>query len=108
MTDEDTRSDADWTPGYRPANGTEGDIFSSQWCRRCTVDHDQGWHDPARQDGDSCPILMDALVGDHSYPSPEGPPQWEERGAFGAGHETRCTAFQGPCQCWLDYVAERT
>lgn len=45
--------------------------------------------------------LMDALVGDHSYPSPVGPPQWEERGGWGKDghHETRCTGFEGPCSC---------
>jgi hypothetical protein len=89
----------DWTPGYRPSNGTEGHIFSAQWCSNCTIDHDGGWHVPDADGGDSCPILMDALAGEHSYPNPEGPPQWQDRGGYGRGHETRCTEFQGPCSC---------
>ena len=32
----------EWRPGYRPSNGTEGDIFASRWCHTCTVDHDGG------------------------------------------------------------------
>lgn len=93
------QTDEEWEPGYRPSNGTEGDIFNSQWCHNCTVDHDGGWHDPDRQDGDSCPILMNALVGENSYPNEMGPPEWQHRGGYGRGSETRCTEFQGPCSC---------
>lgn len=58
---------------YRPANGTDGDFFRAQTCDRCVKDHH--WHGEA-EGGDSCPIIMDALSGEHSYPNPSGPPQW--------------------------------
>lgn len=82
--------------GCRPSNGTEGDIQRSQTCAICTVDHDGGWHDD-RDDGDSCPILMSALFGEHSYGSGSyGPPEWGNDLDTG---EWVCTAFKGPCAC---------
>lgn len=82
--------------GNRPSNGTEGDYQRAQTCNRCTVDHDGGWHDEVTEGDDSCPIILSALVGEHSYPNPEGPPEW--------GHDLEtgewvCTAFKGPCAC---------
>lgn len=86
-----------WEPGYRPSNGTEGDIFRSQWCNNCVRDHN--WHLDPDDGGDTCDILYDGWFGEHSYPSPEGPSEWQERGDYGKGHETRCTGFEGPCSC---------
>ena len=37
---------------YRPANGTEGDIFESNWCSKC------------KKDEIFCPILCDAYCGE--------------------------------------------
>lgn len=82
------------TYGVRPSNGTAGDCQRSWTCARCTVDHGGGWHDGA--EGESCPIIMDALCGEHSYPNPEGPPQWGHDYDTG---EWVCTEFQGPCSC---------
>ncbi|MBO1055953.1 MAG: hypothetical protein HEQ27_05255 [Dolichospermum sp. JUN01] len=42
---------------YRPANGTEGDIFEANWCNKC------------KKDDNFCPILCDAYCG-------EQPAQW--------------------------------
>ena len=78
--------------GQRPCNGTEGDNQRYQTCDRCVKDH--AWHGPDEGD-DSCPIILDALAGEHSYPNPDGPPQWwndEETGEWG------CTEFE-PCEC---------
>jgi hypothetical protein len=84
------------TFGWRPANGTEGAYQRAQTCAQCTVDHDGGWHDDSG-DGDSCPIIMAAMFGEHSYGTDSpGPPEW--------GHDLDtgvwvCTAFAGPCSC---------
>ena len=48
---------------YRPANGTEGDLFQSHWCAGCERD----------RDGD-CPILAATMaydIDDVAYP-----PEW--------------------------------
>lgn len=82
--------------GRRPSNGTEGDFQRAQTCARCTVDHDGGWHDVVCEGDESCPIIFDALVGDHSYPNPEGPPEWGNDLETG---EWVCTGFKGPCAC---------
>ena len=79
--------------GQRPCNGTEGDHQRAQTCNRCVKDH--GWHDGEPADMQSCPIILDALAGEHSYPNPDGPPQWwhdMETGEWG------CTEFE-PCEC---------
>jgi hypothetical protein len=85
--------------GIRPANGTDGMYQRAQTCDRCTVDHDGGWHD-GRDDGESCPIIYDALIGEHSYPNEEGPPEWGTD--FDTGQWV-CTKFVGPCPCDSDH-----
>lgn len=80
--------------GVRPSNGTEGDIQRADTCDRCVIDHAYGWHD-GREDGPSCPIIIDALVGEHSYPSEDGPPQWGQT----PDGEFVCANFIGPCAC---------
>lgn len=85
------------TYGNRPSNGTEGDIMRAQLCDRCTVDHDGGWHTPPDYEGpESCPIIIDSIVGEHSYPNEQGPPQWGYDPDTG---EWVCTEFTGPCPC---------
>lgn len=79
---------------YRPGNGTEGDAFNAQCCERCVKDHD--WHGPGESTTDSCPIIMDSLSGEHSYPNELGPPQWSHDYSTG---ESRCSEFDGPCAC---------
>jgi len=86
----------EWKPGYRPSNGTEGDIFRFNTCDRCI--HDHSWHTPPFEADESCPIIMDALAGEHSYPNPLGPPQWEGRWMPEGWQEARCTEFK-PCEC---------
>jgi hypothetical protein len=73
-----------------------GDLMRAQLCDRCTVDHDGGWHQPDNDSGDSCPIIMDGMFGEHSYPNPHGPPEW------GYDLDTgiwQCKGFTGPCAC---------
>lgn len=80
---------------YRPSNGTEGDYFNAQTCHRCIRDH--AWHIPPDFAGnESCPIIMDALFGEHSYPNEKGPPQWSHDPDTG---ESWCSEFTGPCPC---------
>lgn len=63
---------------YRPANGTEGEMFTAHFCDRCQ--HEAAWRaDPER--AAACLINVRAFaydVGDPEYPSewisgPEGP-----------------------------------
>ena len=60
---------------YRPGNGTEGDIFYSEWCALCH--HDLN---------DRCEILTRTFIYD--LRDPEYPTEWVTR----KGHPT-CTAF---------------
>lgn len=61
---------------YRPANGTEGDEFISQWCDRCV----------RGKTGDPCAILGDTLFLDAD--DPDYPREWIED-----DDGPRCTAF---------------
>lgn len=48
---------------YRPANGSEGEIFEAKWCSRCKKD------DPETES--YCDILSAAMaynIGDENYP----------------------------------------
>lgn len=81
---------------YRPNNGTDGDCFNAQCCDRCMKDH--AWHADWPDAPDSCPIIMDALSGEHAYPNELGPPQWSHNYETG---ESRCSEFEGPCDCEL-------
>jgi len=68
---------------YRPSNGTEGDIFESQWCEHCTRDA-AFRSDPERNDG--CPIL--AAVYALNIDEPGYPKEWIED-----SKGPRCTAY---------------
>ena len=64
---------------YRPSNGTEGDIFYSAWCAKCTRDSGPD---------DACDILVNIYalpIDDPAYPV-----EWREDGPSGP----RCTAFE--------------
>jgi hypothetical protein len=78
---------------YRASNGTGHELFRYQTCDRCVKDHK--WHLPDA-DGDSCPIIMDALIGEHAYPNELGPPQWHHDTDTG---RSWCDEFEGPCDC---------
>lgn len=85
-------TETDWEAGYRPSNGTAGDIFRAgpMGCFSCAIDHGHGWHTPPHFDGpESCPILLRSLVG-------EDTPEWEINRST---QQTRCTAWEGPCEC---------
>lgn len=62
---------------YRPANGTEGDIFMGNWCAGCLFN---------RMDDEACDIQLRALA--HSADQPEYPAEWKYRQGFPV-----CTAF---------------
>jgi hypothetical protein len=86
-----------WEPGYRPSNGTEGDYFRWDTCNVCKHDHEWHVYDDVNgpEPDDSCPIMMSSIAGEHSYPNPAGPPEWQENIRTG---ETRCTKFER-CEC---------
>lgn len=77
------------TEPYRPSNGTEGEIFMSNWCERCKKD---AAHRRDPDAGKGCRIIVYMMgfhIGDKEYPrqivQTAGVP-WEER-------NPRCTAF---------------
>lgn len=80
--------------GVRPSNGTDGEYQREDTCYHCVKDHD--WHGDADGTADSCPIILDSLAGEHSYPNPEGPPQWGRDEATGT---YVCREYEGPCSC---------
>lgn len=87
-----------WKAGYRPSNGTEGDIFRDEWCDRCKLDH--GMHGPDGE-GPGCEIYLSAIAGDYAYPAVQGPPQWEREDVpFGQIPKLRCTAFVNCGRCF--------
>jgi hypothetical protein len=62
---------------YKPSNGTCGVAFTEHWCGNCSRDK----FNPETNKGDSCPIMMVALLG-------EQPKQWIEH-----EDDVCCTAF---------------
>lgn len=70
---------------FRPANGSMGEIFMAQWCKRCTKD------DP--DNGRFCGILTCAVVFDideDEYPRD----YWRVDVGDPLGETARCTAFE--------------
>ena len=73
------------TPGesYRPANGTEGEIFMSHFCEKCKKD---GYTDDTPEKG--CQILAFSMayeIGDPDYPA-----EW----VYDKDGLPTCTAFE--------------
>lgn len=69
------------TKPYRPANGTEGELFHEAFCYKC--EHDRH---------ESCEILAKTFV--YSISDPEYPPEWvEDDVPFDVWSNPRCTAF---------------
>ena len=62
---------------YRPSNGTEGEIFRTWFCDRCTKD--------ANED---CRILDETFLYD--VDDPEYPSEWQ----YGEDGQPKCTAFE--------------
>lgn len=76
------------TRSYRPANGTEADIFDDLWCSRCQ--HDAAFRADAT--AAACDILTRALF--RSIDEWDYPPQWiEDDVPYDQGTRPRCTAF---------------
>lgn len=68
------------------SNGTEHEMWSANWCDRCTHDHD--WH--ANERGCGCDVVLAMLRGDDS-------PFIENTGDLPASH-LRCLLFSA-CPC---------
>ena len=65
---------------FYPSNGTEGEIFMSQWCHCCVLDRaSREEDDPAN----GCEILANALAAIR-------PEEW----IIGDDNRARCTAFE--------------
>jgi hypothetical protein len=62
---------------YQPSNGTEGEIFMSHWCNKCSIDKftEDGT-------GESCKILLDSIIG-------KQPKEWK----YASNGAPLCTAF---------------
>jgi hypothetical protein len=73
---------------YQPSNGTEGAMFTAQFCDRCKRDEKYRRTDDG---ADGCKILLNTLVfnpGDENYPK-----EWVSDDAVGLVNP-RCTAFE--------------
>ena len=77
------------TPGesYRPANGTEGDMFESDFCWLCRKFYDPG-DGTYKDDGFHCPIHCSAFLFPEDHP--EYPKEW----IYGENGWGKCTAFE--------------
>lgn len=75
---------ADATKPYRPSNGTEGEIFQSAWCQKCSRDN----YDPDTGEG-GCYILIFSMA--YGIDHPDYPKEWVQDEAG-----PRCTAFSAP------------
>ena len=69
---------------YRPSNGTEGEVFMSQWCAQCV--RDKAHREDFEEDG--CEIIAMTMAVD--VDDPAYPQQWRKDGGAGP----RCTAFE--------------
>lgn len=78
---------------WRPSNGTEGEIFSERWCAGCRRDA------AFRADeGDSCPIICNAMAFDTGHP--DYPAAWQ----YGPDGQPICAEFDDLSR---DAAAER-
>jgi len=61
---------------YRPANGTEGEVFFVEWCRHCARDKAmrEGESVDECDDDEICPIIAETFV--HYVDDPEYPREW--------------------------------
>lgn len=64
---------------YRPSNGTEGDIFMSEWCENCALGN---FDDPEK----SCDINLRAMA--HDIDEKGYPAEWQ----YSNGGVPICTA----------------
>lgn len=74
---------------YRPANGTEGDIFISQWCSHCQNDKAlrEGCAVNWMDDFERCDIIDKTML--FNVDDPEYPSEW----VYGEDGQPCCTAF---------------
>lgn len=108
MTTRKLPDETDWRPGWRPSNGTEGDIFRRNWCDQCAHDHavhldidNAGF--PDHPEG-VCAIFTESLVP-KDRTERAGPDEWEDRivhsdqSRIGWTIESRCTQFEKCIGC---------
>lgn len=73
---------------YQPSNGTEGEIFISNWCGNCARDKAMSEGLPLEEcdDDQVCDILARSFhnINDATYPT-----EWQ----YGADGQPRCHAF---------------
>lgn len=71
---------------YRPSNGTEGEMFCSEWCDRCTRDEaarrDMAWIEAG------CPVRAGTFA--FAIDDPDYPKEW----VYGPDGQPVCTAFK--------------
>jgi hypothetical protein len=68
---------------YRPANGTEGEMFKERWCYRCARYGDE------EKGEELCSIEIATLIVDVDHPA--YPKEWVTTGPYVS--DARCTAF---------------
>jgi hypothetical protein len=71
---------------YQPSNGTEGDIFISEWCSKCAKDKAMREGEPLDEcdDDEVCQILGASFRGEAK--------EW----VYGPDGQPMCTAFHEP------------
>jgi len=68
---------------YEPSNGTEGEIFMSEWCRQCARDRAMREGEPETEcdDDELCTIIAANFAGEAK--------EW----VYGTDGQPMCTAF---------------
>lgn len=87
---------------YRPSNGTEGEMFESEFCEHC--ERDRAWREAWQTDGDpgnvkGCDILARALA--FGIDDPQYPREWVRIAMVDPVDGLpinwgKCTAFEPP------------
>jgi hypothetical protein len=74
---------------WRPANGTEGELFFAGWCCRCARDRAMREGEPVEEcdDDQVCPIIRLTFL--HQVDAQEYPSEWQ----YGQDGQSICTAF---------------
>lgn len=84
---------------YRPSNGTEGEAFESNWCRRCEYEA-QARRDEYNSGCDTLGLVMALSIDDEHYPK-----EWI---SDADGSNPRCTRFRKEgTGTWEQYHADR-
>lgn len=82
---------------YRPSNGTEGEMFQSWWCGRCSEDHEN--HGPDGVVGPGCLILARSIAGEYPPELHRLARYWDHARCGSPASEVVCTMFTGCTEC---------